>query len=347
MDIQKIAFIGTGIMGRPMAEHLIAAGYQLVVYNRTPEKAQPLVERGATLAATAQEACAQADLTITMVGYPEDVEELYLAKGGLVSVARKGSYLVDMTTSSPELAKDIHDLAEISGVHAFDAPVTGGEGGAEAATLSIFCGASDEEVEPVREVFKAMGSRVFVFGEAGKGQTAKLCNQVALAGSMLGMVEALSFAKQSGLDGGRMLDALLAGTAASVSMRTLGPRVLRGDYRPGFMVSHYVKDLNLVLSTAEDEELTLPATETAVQLYSMLEEIGGGRMGTQALSLVYADEETCAQAGLDWSVLNLDEDDVEAEAVEAGEDACDCGCGHDHAHDHGECDCGCHDHDRS
>ena len=163
---------------------------------------------------------------------------------------------------------------------------------------------------------------------------------------MLGLVEALTFAKQGGLDVDKVLAALLTGTAASSAMRALGPKVLRGDYKPGFMVEHFMKDLNLALSTAEDEEVTLPATETAAQLYSMLAEIGGARMGTQALSLVYADEESCAQAGLDWSVLNLDEDDEAAEAVEAAIAECDCGHDHGahagHTHAHGDaCDCGC------
>lgn len=337
MDIQKIAFIGTGLMGCPMAGHLIDAGYHLVVFNHTPEKAQPLVEKGAELAASATEAAAGADVVITMVGYPEQVEELYLAKDGLIGAAKRGAYLIDMTTSAPQLARDIHDVAELAGVHAFDAPVTGGQDGATAGTLTIFCGADEQTVAPVLDVLKAMGTRVLTFDRAGQGQMAKLANQVALAGSMLGLVEGLTFAKQGGLDVEKVYDALLTGTAASSAMRNLGPRILREDYAPGFMVEHYVKDLNLALSTAEDEEVTLPASETAAQLYSMLAEIGGSRMGTQALALVYADEQTCADAGLDWSILKLDEDDEEAQAVE---DGCDCGCGHDHAHGQG---CG-HDH---
>ena len=350
MDIKKVAFIGTGIMGCPMAGHLIDAGYELSVYNHTPEKAQPLVDKGATLAPSAAEAARGADVVFTMVGFPEQVEELYLAKDGLISSVKNGAYLIDMTTSSPQLARDIHELAEVSGVHAFDAPVTGGEDGAKAATLTIFCGADAQAVEPVMGLLKAMGTLVLTFDRAGQGQMAKLANQVALASSMLGLVEALTFAKQGGLDADKVLGALLTGTAASSAMRALGPKILREDYKPGFMVEHFMKDLNLALSTAEDEEVTLPATETAAQLYSMLAEIGGARMGTQALSLVYADEGSCAQAGLDWSVLNIDEDDEAAEAVEAAIAECDCGHdhgaragaagSHGHAHD-GTCDCGC------
>ena len=337
-DIRKVAFIGTGIMGRPMAAHLMDAGYELTVYNRTAAKAQPLVDAGARLASTPGEAAEGADVVVTMVGLPSDVEDVYLAGDGVIAHARKGAYLIDMTTSSPQLARDIHAAAEVSGLHAFDAPVTGGQAGAEAATLTIFCGASDEEVAPVRPLLEKLGARVLTFGEAGRGQTAKLANQVALAGSMLGMVEGLAFAREGGLDVRKVYEALLTGTAESAALHTMGPKILDDDFTPGFMVQHFVKDLNLALSCAEDEDVTLPATETAVQLYTMLQDIGGGSMGTQALALVYDTEERCARAGLDWT--NLDKPD-EDEAAEA--DECGCGC-HDHAHAHGEaCTCG-HDH---
>ncbi len=325
----RIGFVGTGIMGCPMAGHLIDAGYQLAVYNRTASKAQPLVARGARLATSPADAAKDADVVITMVGYPTDVEDVYLGGDGIIAAAKKGAYLIDMTTSSPELAREIHDSAEVEGLHAFDAPVTGGEGGAKAATLTIFCGTDEQTLAPVRPVLEAMGKLILTFDRAGQGQMAKLANQVALAGPMLGLVEGLSFAKEGGLDLEKTLSALLTGTAASEAMRSYGPKVLVGDYKPGFQVRHYVKDLNLALTTAEDEELTLPNVENAVQLYSMLAEIGGDRMGTQALSLVYSDEQTCADAGLDWGRLNLDEDEEEEEE-DGDEDGC--GCGHDHHH---------------
>ncbi len=312
--IRTVGFIGTGIMGSPMARHLIEAGYDVTVYNRTQSKALPLVKAGASLAGSVGEAVRDRDAVITMVGYPEDVEDVYMGTDGVLSCARKGARLIDMSTSSPELAREIHDEAEVCGQVAFDAPVTGGETGAITASLTIFCGADDGTVVPVLPLLKTMGSLVLTFGEAGKGQMAKLANQVALAGSMLGMVEGLAFAKEGGLDMDKMLGALLTGTAASSSLKTYGAKILRGDYRPGFQVRHYVKDLNLALTTAQREELTLPTTETAINLYSLLSEIGGDRMGTQALSLVYADEQTCADAGLDWSLLNLnDEDDDTAD----------------------------------
>lgn len=322
---QSIAFIGTGIMGGPMARHLLEAGYPVAVFNRSPSKCGALVAAGARLAASAAEAAAQADVVITMVGYPEDVEELYLARGGLLEASRPGAYLIDMTTSSPELARDIAEVAEVSGRHAFDAPVTGGQQGAEAGTLTVFCGAPECDVAPVRPVLEAMASRVLAFGGPGKGQMAKLANQVALAGCMVGLAEGLAFAKEGGLDLEQTLDALAGGMAGSTVLDQLGPKMLAGDFAPGFMVAHYVKDLGLALQTAEEEELTLPGVETANQLYGMLDAIGGSRMGTQALGLVYADEASCAACGLDWTLLSQDDD-------EEGE-------GHG-----GECGCGCHDH---
>lgn len=332
---QHVAFIGTGIMGSAMVVNLLEAGFPVTVYNRTAAKCAPLAERGARVASSPAQAAAEADVVVTMVGYPEDVEELYLAKGGLVESSRPGAYLIDMTTSSPRLARDIAEVAEVSGRHAFDAPVTGGQAGAQAGTLTVFCGASEEDVEPVRQVLAAMGELIVACGGPGKGQMAKLANQTALAGSMLGLVEAVSFAQEGGLDVRATLAALMTGTAASSAMAALGPKMVEGDFAPGFMVEHYVKDLGLILEVAEEEELTLPGVETANELYNLLAEIGGKRMGTQALSLVYADEQTCASHGLDWSLLDSDEDEEGADHAEG------CGCA-DHDH-HGHCSCGCDD----
>lgn len=338
---QSVAFIGTGIMGAAMAGHLLEAGYPLTVYNRTAEKCADLVARGARLAASPAEAAADADVVITMVGMPEDVEELYLAKGGLIDASKPGAYLIDMTTSSPALARDIAEVAEVSGRHAFDAPVTGGAQGARAATLTMFCGASEKDLAPVRSVLEVFGSEVFAFGGAGKGQLAKLANQTALAGCMVGLAEAISFAKQGGLDLELTLAALQTGMADSTAMDQLGPKMLEGDYKPGFMVEHFVKDLCLVLEAAENAELTLPGVETANQLYGILNEIGGARMGTQAVELVYDDEAACAAAGLDWSLMGEDADPEDEDFVPAdhGEE-CECGCGGHHHHHHGD-GCGC------
>ena len=347
MDIQKIAFIGTGIMGRPMAEHLIAAGYQLVVYNRTPEKAQPLVDRGAARAASPAEAAADADVVFTMVGYPEDVEELYLAGDGLLTATKPGCVLIDLTTSSPALARDIAEAAQVDGRLAFDCPVTGGEAGAIAGTLTAIVGATERDLEPVRALLETFCGRICCFGGAGKGQSAKLANQVALASSMVGMADALSFAEQSGLDLEQTRAMIMGGTGASGAMDALAPKALVGDWKPGFMVKHFLKDIGLALQEAEEREIALPGADTAFALYDMLDAIGGGSLGTQAIALLYQEEGEAVAAGLDWSLYTAQHEHGDG-----------CGCGHDHGdgdhecchgeghghhHDHGDgCCCGHH-----
>ncbi len=188
----KVAFIGTGIMGAPIAEHLISAGYDVTVYNRTPEKAQKLVSLGAHAAENVADAVKDADVVFTMVGYPTDVEDVYLATDGLIRVAKKGAYLIDLTTSSSQLARDIHDAAEIEGKHAFDCPVTGGQKGAQDGTLTLIVGATEHDIEPVRALLETFSAKIFCMGGAGKGQTAKLCNQVSLASCMIGYADAMA-----------------------------------------------------------------------------------------------------------------------------------------------------------
>ena len=297
----KVAFIGTGIMGAPIAGHILDAGFPLVVHNRTKAKAQALVGRGAAWAPDAATAAAGADVVFTMVGYPDEVEELYLAGAGLLASAKPGATLIDLTTSSPDLARDISGAAEVMGLHAFDCPVTGGQAGAQAGTLTAIAGATEDDLAPVRPIIESFAGRIFCFGGAGKGQAAKLANQVALAGSMLGMADSLAFAQQCGLDVEQTREMILTGTGASGAMETLAPRALADDWRPGFMVQHFVKDLQLALQAAEDQEMVLPGTETAYTLYDMLREIGGGSLGTQAIALLYQDEQAAAAAGLDWS----------------------------------------------
>ncbi|MDY2777690.1 MAG: NAD(P)-dependent oxidoreductase [Collinsella sp.] len=327
----KVAFIGTGIMGAPIAGHIMDAGYDLTVYNRTKAKAAGLIERGATWADSPAVAVEDADVVFTMVGYPQDVEEIYLAGDGLLATAREGAYLIDLTTSSPELARDIAEAAEVVGKHAFDCPVTGGEGGAIAGTLTLIVGATEHDIEPVRPILEAFGDQIFCFGGAGKGQAAKLSNQVALAASMVGMADALSLAEQSGLDTEMVRQMICGGTGKTGAMETLAPKALDGDYRPGFMVQHFLKDLGLALQLAEEKEIALPGADTAFTLYDMLDAIGGGALGTQAITLLYQEEADAVAAGLDWSLYTADH-----------EDGHECSCGHDHGEDH-ECTCG-HDH---
>ena len=338
--LPKVAFIGTGIMGAPIAGHILDAGYDLTVYNRTRSKADALVARGAHWAASPAEAAADADVVFTMLGYPTDVEDVYLATDGLVRAAKKGAWLVDLTTSSPQLARDIHDAAEVEDKHAVDCPVTGGESGAIAGTLTLILGSTEADAAPILPVLKTFSSKVFYFGGAGKGQTAKLCNQVSLASCMVGMADALALAEQGGLDPKLMLDMVGSGMGSSRALTALGPKALEGDWKPGFLVEHMRKDIRLAIEQSEDLEITLPGAETAFTLYDMLCQIGGERLGTQAISLLYAEEADAAAAGLDWSLLS-EGDEAEGcgcHGEHGGHDGCCCG-EHD---DHEGCGCGGH-----
>ncbi|WP_072372191.1 NAD(P)-dependent oxidoreductase [Thermophilibacter mediterraneus] len=354
--IRKVAFIGTGIMGARIAGHILDAGYDVTVSNRTREKAEDLLARGAHWADTPAEAAADADVVFTMVGYPSDVEDVYLSTDGLIRRSKRGAWLVDLTTSSPQLARDIHDAAEVEDKHAFDCPVTGGEQGAIDGTLTLIIGAAEKDVEPLLPLLETFSSRRFYFDQPGGGQTAKLCNQVSLASCMVGYADAVALAEQAGIDVDRMLEVLANGTGGSGASRTLAPRSVAGDFKPGFLVEHLRKDIGLAISASEDLEITLPGAETAFTLFDMLCQIGGSRMGTQAITLLYDDEATCAAAGLDWSLLDQGEegDDHECHCGHDHGDDHECHCGHDHGDDHECCgghghgddhECHCHDHE--
>lgn len=327
----RISFIGTGIMGGPIAGHILDAGFDLTVHNRTREKAEGLLARGAHWASTPADAVREADVVLTMVGYPSDVEEVYLARDGVLAASRKGAYLIDLTTSSAQLARDIHDAAEVEDKHAFDCPVTGGEGGARAGTLTLIAGATPEDVEPVLPVLSTFMGRIFCMGGAGKGQIAKLCNQVSLASCMVGYADAMALAEQGGLDVAQVLEMVGGGMGSSRALTDLAPKSLEGDLRPGFLCEHLRKDVVLALQQAEDLEVTLPGAETAYALYDTLCQIGGSRLGTQAITLLYKDDAEATAAGLDWSLLD-------AGPAADGET---CSCDHDQAHD-GGCSCGSH-----
>jgi len=302
--MRNVAFIGTGIMGVAIAGHLMDAGYKLTVYNRTKDKAQPLLDRGATWADSPAEAVRAADVVFTMVGYPKDVEDVYLSTNGLLATTRKGAWMIDLTTSSPQLARDIHGVAEVSDKHAVDCPVTGGEEGAVAGTLTLMLGCTQKEAEPIVDLLKTFSSKICYFDEPGAGQVAKLCNQVALASCMVGYAEALALADQSGLDQDAVRDLVLNGTGTSGAMERLAPLSLAGDYKPRFKSEHLLKDLGIALAEADELELNLPGTDAARNLFDLLCQVGGGQLGSQAVSLLYADEATCAAAGLDWSKLD-------------------------------------------
>lgn len=307
--IRTVAFIGTGIMGAPIAGHLLDAGYHLTVFNRTREKAEALLARGAVWADSPAAAAKDADVVFTMLGYPSDVEDVYLSTNGLLRTSKKGAWLIDLTTSSPQLARDIYGAAEIEDRHAFDCPVTGGEEGAKAGTLTLIAGITEEKAAPVLPVLQAFSSQIYYFGSAGAGQAAKLCHQVALAADMVGYAEALALAEQSHIDRHQLIDLMEHGMANSVAVQRLAPRSVDGDYKPGFLSQHMLKDLGLAVSESEDLDLNLPGTRNAFDLYDMLCQVGGSKLGTQAVTLLYEDQETCAAAGLDWSLLDADDED--------------------------------------
>ena len=333
----KVAFIGTGIMGAAICGHILDAGFDLTVHNRTKSKAEALLARGAKWADTPADAAREADVVFTMVGYPTDVEDVYLASDGLIRAARKGAYLIDLTTSSPQLARDIHDAAEVEDKHAFDCPVTGGQAGAEAGTLTLIIGATEEQAAPVLPLLQTFGKKLFYFDAPGAGQTAKLCNQVSLASCMVGYADALALAEQGHLDAHKVLDLMASGTGGSGASASLAPKSLEGDYKPGFMAEHLRKDIALALRSAQEAELALPGAETAFALFDTLCQVGGARMGTQALTLLYAEEGDAAAAGLDWSLLDAD-DGCCCGGEEGG-----CGCGGHHEDGH-ECCGGGHGH---
>jgi 3-hydroxyisobutyrate dehydrogenase len=286
-DRPTVAFIGTGVMGASMAGHLLDAGYPLVVYNRTAAKAVPLAERGAVMADSPGKAAAAAEITITMVGYPSDVEEVYLGAGGIVERAPEGALLIDMTTSTPTLAVKIAEAAATRGLSAVDAPVSGGDVGARNATLTIMAGGDAGAYERALPLFEIMGKTFTHAGGPGTGQHTKMANQIGIAGTMLGLVEALQYAKAAGLDLERTHAALSGGGANSWSWGAYGPRILSKDFAPGFFVKHYVKDLRIALDEARTLGLALPGLTLAERLYARLLEADGAELGTQALWLLY------------------------------------------------------------
>lgn len=334
----KVAFIGTGIMGAPIAGHIMDAGYDVTVYNRTKSKADGLVERGAHWADDVASAVEGADVVFTMLGYPTDVEDVYLSTNGILRSSKKGAFLIDLTTSSPDLARDIHGAAEVDDRHAFDCPVTGGEEGAKAGTLTLFVGATPKEAEPVLPLLQCFSSKITYFDQAGAGQTVKLCNQVSLASCMMGYAEAMALAEASGVDVARMLQAVSSGMGGSVALSRLAPKSLEGDYRPGFLSEHLLKDVTLSLDAADELGIGMPSTATAENLYKLLCQVGGARLGTQAISLLYAPAEVGEKAGLDWSKAKVEDEDGDGCCGGHG-DGC-CG-GHGDGEGH---ECHCHHH---
>lgn len=286
-ELKKVGFIGTGIMGSAMAGHLMDAGFEVSVYNRTKSKAQPLINRGATWCETVGECAKNQDVIISIVGYPKDVEQIYLGAGGIVDSAKTGAYLVDMTTSSPTLAEKIFHAAKAKGLHAVDAPVTGGDVGAKNATLAILVGGDEEDFNALKPIFEVIGKNIVYEGAAGAGQKTKACNQIAIAGTLAGVCEAFAYAKASGLDVEKVYSAISTGAASSVQMTGVARKGLDGDFNPGFMLKHLAKDLAIGLETSVGYGQALPILATVLHEVRKMEESGKGAEGTQALLKYY------------------------------------------------------------
>ncbi len=284
----RIGWIGTGVMGTSMCGHLLDAGHAVTVYTRTRERAQPLLDRGAIWASTPAEVAAASEVIFTMVGYPADVREVVLGPRGVLQGAVNGSVIVDMSTSEPSLAVEIAEVAGQRGIGSLDAPVSGGDIGARNATLSIMVGGPPDTVQAVRPLFELMGKTIIHQGPAGAGQHTKMVNQTLIATGMVGVCEALLYAYRAGLDLTTVLEAVSGGAAGSWSLSNYAPRILEGDYAPGFMVEHFIKDMEITLAEARRMNLALPGLALAHELYLALRAQGGGRDGTQSLILALA-----------------------------------------------------------
>ena len=287
----KVAFIGLGIMGQSMAGHLLAAGHPLSVYNRSPEKMAALVARGAKACASVAEAVADAQGVITMLGYPHDVEEVWLGPQGIVANARS-ALLIDTTTSSPELAQRLAREAQAVGHRVLDAPVSGGDIGAREAKLSIMVGGEPAVFEEALPVLGCMGANIRLMGPAGAGQHTKMANQLVIASTIMGVCEGLAYAQAAGLDPTAVLQAIGAGAAGSAQMNMMGPRIVKGDFAPGFFIEHFLKDLGIALAQAERAQVNLPGASLSRSLYEQLSARGYTRSGTQALFKYYAEPKT-------------------------------------------------------
>lgn len=294
-DTTRLGWIGTGVMGRSMAGHLIDAGYQVSVYNRTRDKAQPLIESGASWCQTAAEVASNSDIVFSIVGFPEDVRSVILGNQGVLAGCRAGQVIVDMTTSRPALAVEIAAAARQQAVVAVDAPVSGGDVGARKGTLSIMIGGQAETVQALAPLWQILGSTWVCQGPAGSGQHTKMVNQTLIASGMIGVCEALLYAWRAGLDPHRVLQSVGSGAAGSWSLTNLAPRILDNDFDPGFFVEHFIKDMGIALDEAQRMDLSLPGLALARQLYLAVQAQGHGRNGTQALHLALA-----GLSGVDW-----------------------------------------------
>jgi 3-hydroxyisobutyrate dehydrogenase len=283
----RVGFIGLGIMGSSMAGHLLQAGHPLHVYNRSRAKADALVAQGASWCDTPGDVAAASDIVITMVGFPHDVEAIYFGDQGLIARAAPGAILIDMTTSSPLLAQRIAATAAKKGCAALDAPVSGGEVGARDAKLAIMVGGEQAAFDTALPILQKMGANIVLQGAAGAGQHTKMCNQIVIASTIMGVCEGLAYGKRAGLDLDTVLQSIGSGAASGFQLNTFGARIIKGDFEPGFFIEHFIKDLGIALAEAAHMEIDLPGLTLARALYQKLAEQGYGRRGTQALFKYY------------------------------------------------------------
>jgi 3-hydroxyisobutyrate dehydrogenase len=291
----RVGWIGTGVMGASMCGHLLAKGFAVTLHTRTRAKAEPLVARGAAWADSPRAVADASDVVFTMLGFPDEVRTVYLGDGGLATEARAGQILADMSTSEPALARAIAEAAAARGAFALDAPVSGGDVGAREARLSIMVGGDEAAFAKLEPLFLVMGKTVVRQGAAGAGQHTKMVNQILIASGMIGVCEALLYAHRAGLDAERVLSSVASGAAGSWSLSNYGPRILAGNFEPGFFVEHFIKDMAIALEEARRMKLSLPGLALAAQLYQSVQALGFGKKGTHALQLALA-----AMSGVEW-----------------------------------------------
>lgn len=287
MISKKIGFIGTGVMGASIVKHLLNAGHKVTVYTRTKSKADALITLGAKWANSPAEASVDQQIIFTMVGYPKDVEEVYNGAQGIFSAANPGTIIVDMTTSEPTLAKKLYEQAKEKNIHSLDAPVSGGDIGAQNGTLSLMVGGDKDVFEEMKLIFEVFGQNIVYQGVAGSGQHTKMCNQIAIASGMIGVCESIAYGLNAGLNLEDVLKSITAGAAGSWSLSNLAPRMLKGDLDPGFYIKHIIKDMKIALDEADRMNLQLPGLSLAKSMYDKLQEEGYGDNGTQALIKFY------------------------------------------------------------
>ena len=283
MSTLRVGWIGVGVMGRSMCGHLLAAGYPVRVFNRTPDKCAALAEKGAVVCSSPAEVAVGSDVIFSIVGFPIDVQNVLLGAEGVVANAAPGAVVVDMTTSEPALAKRIFEAAKARGLDSLDAPVSGGDLGAREATLAIMVGGEEAAFARVLPLFEKMGRNVRLMGGPGAGQHTKMCNQILIAGTMIGVVESLLYAQRAGMDADAVIDVIGSGAASSWSINNLGRRIAKGDYNPGFFIKHFVKDMGIALAEAQAMNISLPGLALVRQLYIAAMAQGHQNLGTQGL----------------------------------------------------------------